>query len=247
MAWFFAAALSLLALSHVSEAKLSQTESIKFEVCNPNDNDRIYKSEFFAEDIERTTNISLADFAGKVLLVVNVASYWGFTPQYFTLNALVDKYGESSDFRILAFPCNQFGKQEPGANATEILNGMKYVRPGLQQGYPYEPKFPLTWKVDVNGDDNHPLFDHLTDVCPPPWKQFWPKESLWWSPLNAKDIKWNFEKFLIRKNGLPYKRYHSNTDPLQLIPDIDELLNEEYKEEEAIYTTEADLFTTNEY
>lgn len=66
MAWFFAAALSLLALSHVSEAKLSQTESIKFEVCNPNDNDRIYKSEFFAEDIERTTNISLADFAGKV-------------------------------------------------------------------------------------------------------------------------------------------------------------------------------------
>ncbi|TRY63791.1 hypothetical protein TCAL_04934 [Tigriopus californicus] len=219
MAWFFTAALSLLALSHVSETKLSQTESIKFELCTPNDDERIYKPEYFAEDIERTSNISLADYTGK--------------------------YGKNSDFRVLAFPCNQFGKQEPGANATEILNGMKYVRPGLQQGYPYEAKFPLTWKVDVNGDDNHPLFDHLTNVCPPPWKQFWPKESLWWSPLNAKDIKWNFEKFLIRKNGLPYKRYHSNTDPLQLIPDIDELLEESYEEESV--TTETNLFPTNSF
>lgn len=94
----------------------------------------------------------------------------------------------------------------------------------MQRGDPFVARFPLTWKVEVNGDGVHPFFAHLKDACPPPWDQFWPKSSLWWDPLNAKDIKWNFEKFLIDHEGKPYRRYHSNTDPLELIPDIERLL-----------------------
>ena len=129
-------------------------------------------------------------------------------------------------FDVLGFPCGQFSNQEPGANATEILNSMKYVRPGMQRGYPFEANFQLTVKVEVNGKDQIPLFAHLKSVCPPPWEQFMSPQSMLWSPLNANDVRWNFEKFLVDKKGVPRWRFHSNTDPLEIREHIRQLLNE---------------------
>jgi glutathione peroxidase len=144
--------------------------------------------------------ISLSEYKGKVLLIVNTASKCGFTPQYEGLQKLYDKYGNEK-FEILAFPCNQFGNQEPG-DANEIKNFCSLT---------YNVSFPLFQKVDVNGKDADPLFEYL-------------KESK--SGFLSKNIKWNFTKFLVDSEGRVIDRFSPTTAPEKLEDKIKELIEE---------------------
>lgn len=138
---------------------------------------------------------NLSTYAGKVVLVVNVASYCGFTPQYDGLEKLYREYG-AQGFTVLGFPCNQFGEQEPG-NAAEIASFCELN---------YDVTFPLFDKVDVNGPHAHPLFAWLRNAAP--------------GLLGLNDIKWNFTKFLVDKEGRAVKRYAPTTEPADIAPDI---------------------------
>lgn len=142
-------------------------------------------------------NIQLSKFKGKVLLIVNVASQCGFTPQYKEFVELYDKYNRQG-LEVIAFPCNQFGSQEPGSN--QEIKGF-----AQKQG----AKFPVMAKVDVNGSNAEPLWEFLK------------KEQ---GGLLTSDIKWNFTKFLIDRNGKVVKRYGSTTKPLDVENDIKALL-----------------------
>ena len=141
----------------------------------------------------------LADYAGKTVLIVNVASKCGFTPQYAGLEELHRKYKDRG-FEILAFPCNQFGAQEPG-NADEIQNFCTLN---------YDVTFPLFAKIDVNGSNADPLFEHLRAQ----------KRG-----LMGDRIKWNFTKFLVDPNGNVVQRYAPTTKPYQIEKDIVALLD----------------------
>ncbi len=143
--------------------------------------------------------LDLKDKLGKVLLVVNTASKCGFTPQYDGLEALFQDY-KDKDFEVLAFPCNQFGNQEPG-DAGEIAEFCK-INFGLT--------FPLMAKVDVNGDDASPLFDWMKAEKP--------------GLMGSKAIKWNFTKFLIDREGNVVKRYGPADAPKTIAKDIEKLL-----------------------
>lgn len=143
--------------------------------------------------------IDFKEYQNKVLLIVNTASECGFTPQYEGLQKLFQKYKDQG-FVILGFPCNQFGKQEPG-NKEDILNTCK-INFGVT--------FQMFEKVDVNGKNQHPLFEFLKKSLP---------GFLW-----TKNIKWNFTKFLIDQNGKPIKRFGSTTKPEQIEPEIVRLL-----------------------
>jgi glutathione peroxidase len=145
--------------------------------------------------------VDLAQYQGKVLLVVNVASQCGFTPQYTGLEQLEQKFA-ARGFEVLGFPCNQFGSQEPG-NADEIRNFCDTK---------YQVSFPLFAKIEVNGDNAHPLYQHLKQAAP--------------GVLGTQGIKWNFTKFLIRKDGSVYERYAPTTKPEELAADIEKLLAE---------------------
>lgn len=123
------------------------------QVCNTGVGDTIHN--YSAKTINGTQYIPFSHYAGKHVLIVNVATYWGLTFQYVELNALHEEFRDVG-FTILGFPCNQFGKQEPGDN-NEILPALKYVRPGNG----FVPKFPLFEKVDVNGDNEQALFTFL--------------------------------------------------------------------------------------
>ena len=138
-------------------------------------------------------------YKGKVLLIVNVASECGFTPQYAGLEALQKRYG-AQGFSVLGFPSNQFGAQEPGT-AAEIANFCERN---------YGVTFPLFAKIDVNGSGAHPLYKYLTSE----------KAGL----LGTEAIKWNFTKFLIDKEGKPVARYGSSTKPDALEAPIKKLL-----------------------
>jgi glutathione peroxidase len=142
---------------------------------------------------------SLSDYRGKVLLVVNTASKCGFTPQYKGLEAIYRQFNERG-FAVLGFPCNQFGEQEPGEDAT--------IAEFCERNFGVS--FPLFAKVDVNGADAHPLFKHLTSE----------KKGL----LGSTAIKWNFTKFLIGKDGRVIERYAPTTAPEDLIKDIEKAL-----------------------
>jgi glutathione peroxidase len=131
-------------------------------------------------------NSSLKAYDGKVLLIVNVASRCGFTPQYKNLEAVYEKYKDKG-FTVLGFPCNQFGGQEPGSN-EEIKQFCSSK---------YNVTFPLFDKIEVNGPNRHPLYVTLAG-----------KES----PFPG-DIKWNFNKFLIGKDGKILKRFDSSVTP----------------------------------
>ncbi|KRE61598.1 glutathione peroxidase [Nostocoides sp. Soil756] len=137
---------------------------------------------------------SLATYAGDVVLVVNTASKCGFTPQYEGLEAL---YSELKDegFVVLGFPCNQFGGQEPGAE--DEIEEFCQVNYGVT--------FPMFAKVDVNGDDEHPLYAWLKSE----------KKGL----LGGR-IKWNFTKFLVGRDGTVIERYAPNTEPADLANDV---------------------------
>lgn len=145
-------------------------------------------------------DVSLQTFAGKVLLIVNVASKCGFTPQYQGLEDLFRMYGPNQ-FLVLGFPCNQFGQQEKGSN-EEIQNFCKTT---------YDVTFPVFAKIDVNGTKADPIYKFLKENA----------RGL----MGSKMIKWNFTKFLISKDGHILKRYPPNTDPKQIEGDIRAALN----------------------
>ena len=145
--------------------------------------------------------VDLQQFKNKVLLIVNTASACGFTPQYKGLEAVYQQF-KAKGVEVLGFPCNQFGGQEPGT-ADEI---------GAFCEKNYGVNFPLFAKVSVNGDETHPLFAHLKDAAP--------------GLLGTKAIKWNFTKFLVKKDGSIYKRYAPTTTPEEMIGDIEKLLAE---------------------
>lgn len=142
---------------------------------------------------------TLADFGGKALLVVNTASKCGFTPQYQGLEALWEKYRERG-LVVLGFPCNQFGKQEPG-DEGEISQFCELN---------YGVSFPLFRKIEVNGAGAHPLFVSLKKRAP--------------GLLGSQGIKWNFTKFLIGRDGQVVKRYAPTTKPEELSSAIEALL-----------------------
>ena len=142
---------------------------------------------------------SLTDFSGKVLLVVNVASKCGFTPQYTGLQDVYRKLSPKG-FAVLGFPCDQFGHQEPG-NEAEIKNFCSLK---------YDVTFPLFAKIDVNGDGTHPLYAWLKKQAP--------------GVLGTEAIKWNFTKFLIDRKGQVVTRFAPNDKPEALVADIEKLL-----------------------
>ena len=145
--------------------------------------------------------VNLSQYKGQVLLIVNTASKCGFTPQYKGLEAVYQQFKDKGAV-VLGFPCNQFGAQEPG-QAEEI---------GAFCEKNYGVTFPLFAKIDVNGDNAHPLFKKLKKDAP--------------GILGTEGIKWNFTKFLIRKDGTVYNRYAPATKPEELIADIEKLLAE---------------------
>ena len=141
----------------------------------------------------------LGDYRGKVTLVVNVASYCGYTPQYKGLEALYGKL-KPKGLEVLGFPCNQFGAQEPG-NEKEIESFCELN---------YGVTFPLFAKIDVNGAAAAPLYKHLKKAKP--------------GLLGSEAIKWNFTKFLVDRNGKVVERYAPNTEPSSIAGDIEKLL-----------------------
>jgi glutathione peroxidase len=144
-------------------------------------------------------SLNLADYRGKVLLIVNTASQCGFTGQYQELEALYQRY-RNEGFEILAFPCNQFGAQEPGDDQS--------IQQFCQLNYGVS--FPVLRKINVNGPDAAPLFEHLKDQA----------RGL----LKTRAIKWNFTKFLVNKDGVVVKRYAPRTKPSHLAQTISEEL-----------------------
>ena len=145
------------------------------------------------------TERALADWRGKVLLIVNTASRCGLTPQYTGLEALQRKYA-ARGFEVLGFPCNQFAGQEPGS-AEEIRSFCSTK---------YDISFPLFAKVDVNGDGAHPLWKHLKEEKP--------------GLLGIEAIKWNFTKFLVDREGRVIQRYAPTDEPSAIERDIEAAL-----------------------
>jgi len=143
--------------------------------------------------------ITLNEYKDKVLLIVNVASKCGYTPQYAGLEALYKKYKERG-FVVLGFPCNQFASQEPDSEAK--IENFCRVNFGVT--------FPMFAKIDVNGDRAHPLYNYLKSE----------KTGL----LGTEAIKWNFTKFLVDKQGNIIKRFGSSTKPIELEGEIEKLL-----------------------
>jgi glutathione peroxidase len=130
--------------------------------------------------------VALGRFRGKVLLLVNTASFCGNTPQYADLETMYEQYRERG-FEILAFPANNFGQQEPGSN--EEIKSFCYTK--------YSLTFPLFSKISVKGGDKHPLYRFLTEQGP-----------------FAGEVEWNFQKYLVDRNGTVVARYHHRTKPL---------------------------------
>ncbi|MCL4104424.1 UNVERIFIED_CONTAM: hypothetical protein GTU68_047386 [Idotea baltica] len=141
----------------------------------------------------------LSDYRDKVLLVVNTASKCGFTPQFEGLETLYDNYKDKG-LEILGFPCNQFGKQDPGSN-EEITEFCQLN---------YGVSFPMFGKIDVNGSDTDPLYQYLKSEAK--------------GALGTQRVKWNFTKFLVDSSGKVVKRYASATKPADIEKDIKKLL-----------------------
>ncbi|KAK8738685.1 hypothetical protein OTU49_004008 [Cherax quadricarinatus] len=129
------------------------------------------------------------------------------------MNVLQESF---NNFDVLAFPCNQFGQQEPGANGEEINNGITHVRPGKG----FEPSFTMFKKIEVNGNKEHPLYTYLKTYCPSTRQNFADTNRLFYSPLRNSDVRWNWEKFLISKSGKPFIRYDPSTKPQDIRNDI---------------------------
>jgi glutathione peroxidase len=143
--------------------------------------------------------VSLENYKGKVLLVVNTASECGLTPQYAELQKIYDQYKENG-FTVLGFPCNQFGSQEPGSE--EKISEFCSINYGVD--------FPMFAKVEVNGANAHPLFQYLKEEAP--------------GDQESSDIAWNFAKFLVDRNGQVVSRYAPTVSPTDISDDIEKLL-----------------------
>jgi glutathione peroxidase len=154
--------------------------------------------DFTAEKLEGGEQ-SLADYRGKVLLIVNTASKCGFTPQFEGLEKVFEQY-KAQGLVVLGFPCNQFGHQDPGNNSE--------IGEFCQRNYGVS--FPMFAKIDVNGGDAHPLYKFLT------------KEAK--GILGTEAIKWNFTKFLIGRDGNVIDRYAPTTKPEDMVKDIEKAL-----------------------
>ncbi|MDC8759767.1 glutathione peroxidase [Janthinobacterium fluminis] len=155
----------------------------------------------FSADSLAGPPVDLAAYRGKVVLIVNTASQCGFTPQYQGLEQVYQQFKDRGAV-VLGFPCNQFGAQEPGT-AEEIASFCEKK---------FGVTFPLFAKIDVNGGATHPLFASLK------------KQAR--GVLGTEAIKWNFTKFLVRKDGTVYQRYAPTTAPAELVADIEALLAE---------------------
>ena len=151
-------------------------------------------------DDSQKNPVSLSDYKGKTLLIVNVASRCGLTPQYKGLQELYSKYS-NKDFEILAFPCNQFGAQEPGSN--EEIKEFCDIN--------FNVSFKIFDKINVNGSSASPLFKHLKNEAK--------------GVMGSEAIKWNFTKFLIDNNGSVIKRYSPQTTPDKIDKDISKILD----------------------
>ena len=141
----------------------------------------------------------LHDIEGKVALIVNTASKCGFTPQFAGLEKLYEKFADRG-FVVLGFPCNQFGKQDPGSN--DEIAGFRQKNYGVS--------FPMHAKVEVNGEGTHPLFQQLKTAAP--------------GLMGSTRIKWNFTKFLVDREGRVVKRYAPTTKPEAIAEDVEALL-----------------------
>lgn len=155
--------------------------------------------DFTVNDI-KGQEVSLADFKGKVLLVVNTASKCGFTPQFTGLEELYGQYKDKG-LEILGFPCNQFLKQDPGTDA-EISEFCSLN---------YGVTFPMFSKIEVNGENTHPLYQFLKSEA----------KGL----MGSEKVKWNFTKFLVDQEGKVIKRFAPNTEPKDLAKDIEAMLS----------------------
>jgi len=157
----------------------------------------------FSPKDKKGTAVPLSTYKNKVILIVNTASKCGFTPQYSSLEKLYQKIHTQypDDFLILGFPCNQFGGQEPGSN--DDIQSFCQVNYGVT--------FPIMGKTDVNGDHAEPLYEWLKKEKP--------------GLMGLKRVKWNFEKFLIGRDGKPVERWASTTKPEAL----EEVILEEIK------------------
>jgi glutathione peroxidase len=153
--------------------------------------------DFTVNDIDGKP-VPLSQFRGKTLLVVNTASFCGNTPQYADLQTIYERY-RARGFEVLAFPANNFGKQEPGTN--EEIKGFCFTK--------YSLTFPLFSKISVKGDDKHPLYRYLTEQTAFPG-----------------EVEWNFQKYLVDRNGNVVARYHHRTKPLsdEIVRDLERTL-----------------------
>lgn len=155
--------------------------------------------DFTLDDIDGKP-LPLSRFKGKVLLVVNTASFCGNTPQYSDLESMYEKY-KTKGLEILAFPANNFGQQEPGTN--DEIKSFCYTK--------YSLTFPLFSKISVKGSDKHPLYQYLTEQSPFPG-----------------EVEWNFQKYLVDRSGNIIAKYHHRTKPLadQIVQDIEKALGQ---------------------
>eukprot|EP00667_Euglena_gracilis_P019683 EG_transcript_21143 len=157
--------------------------------------------DFDVKDAQGNT-VSMAEFKGKVLLIVNVASKCGFTPQYKGLQELMDEYKERP-FTVIGFPCNQFLKQEPGSS-TEVCSFAASR---------FKTTFPIMDKIEVNGKGAHPLYQHIKREKP--------------GVCCTTSVKWNFTKFLVDAKGKVVGRYSPTTEPTSIKADIERLLKQQ--------------------
>lgn len=162
--------------------------------------------------------VSLGDYAGSYLLIVNVASKCGLTPQYEGLEALHRQLGEQG-LQVLGFPCNQFGGQEPGTD-SEIQDFCNLT---------YDVTFPVYAKVDVNGADADPLYRHLRSAAP---GDFGPQHGFLFEHVSSSrpeaigtdEVKWNFTKFLVDRDGAVVRRFEPTVSPDEIGTEVAELL-----------------------
>ena len=172
----------------------------------------------FQANLSNGEEVGLDTFKGKVLLIVNTASKCGLTPQYEGLEKLYDTYKEKG-FTVLGFPCNQFGGQEPGTD--EEISSFCSLN--------YQVEFPLFQKIEVNGENAHPLYQYLREQAPEEeidvnstlYKHLQNKAP---ELLEGSTIKWNFTKFLIDQEGIVVKRFSPITIPEEIEKDIEALL-----------------------
>lgn len=169
----------------------------------------------YQANLSNGEEISLEEFKGKGMLIVNTASKCGLTPQYEGIEKLYETYKEKG-FTVLGFPCNQFGGQEPGTD-EEITSFCSLN---------YDVTFPLFKKIEVNGEHAHPLYQYLREQAPVDSElaENRPQNT---NTLEVEDssIKWNFTKFLIDQNGKVVKRFAPTTKPEDIVEDIEKLLD----------------------